>query len=460
MKNLIVQAQRLGDLVMTYPLFIWLKKQDDKEIFVLAEEKFYKELLHISPLVTYIPTDKMAYLKNFSYDTVINLSHREDTAKLVSTLDKNNFYGLEIENGCKKISGKWQLYRTSLTHNNHYNRLHWADLNALDCIDPAIMHSTKWKIPQGRQNGKIGLFVGASEKTKRPSVDFWAELAFQLCKKGYDPVFISGPGNEEKSIAYAAAKKANIPHGVIAGSLSIFELIHFLETLQLFICPDTGPMHIASFANVPTLNLSIGPVNPWETAPYPPYHYVLRSGISCSGCWQCTKEEQFCRRAFVPHRIANLVHSLLLQKPLPNIPSITLYKTGRNTLGLYELEPIFGEKHYHSLQADFWRSFFLYVLSEKSSRYLPAYEKSKADLFSALPKLKPVMQKGHINLIKTLVKTEKTNSILEPEAWKQYPPLLRPLTSYVQLLLENGNYSKEIRLTAMKLSEEFRNALQ
>ena len=43
MKNLIVQAQRLGDLVMTYPLFIWLKKQDDKEIFVLAEEKFYKE---------------------------------------------------------------------------------------------------------------------------------------------------------------------------------------------------------------------------------------------------------------------------------------------------------------------------------------------------------------------------------------------------------------------------------
>ena len=96
MKNLIVQAQRLGDLVMTYPLFIWLKKQDDKEIFVLAEEKFYKELLHISPLVTYIPTDKMAYLKNFSYDTVINLSHREDTAKLVTTLDKNNFYGLEI----------------------------------------------------------------------------------------------------------------------------------------------------------------------------------------------------------------------------------------------------------------------------------------------------------------------------------------------------------------------------
>ncbi|MDE5682116.1 MAG: glycosyltransferase family 9 protein, partial [Mailhella sp.] len=216
MKNLIVQAQRLGDLVMTYPLFIWLKKQDDKEIFVLAEEKFYKELLHISPLVTYIPTDQMAYLKNFSYDTVINLSHREDTAKLVSTLDKNNFYGLEIENNCKKISGKWQLYRTSLTHNNHYNCLHWADLNALDCIAPAIMHSTKWKIPQGLQNGKIGLFVGASEEAKRPNIDFWAELAFQLCKKGYDPVFISGPSNEEKNIAYAAAKKAHIPHGVIA----------------------------------------------------------------------------------------------------------------------------------------------------------------------------------------------------------------------------------------------------
>lgn len=460
MKNLIIQAQRLGDLVLSYPLFSWLRKQDSKEIFVLAEKKFYQELLHISPQVTYIPTSEMAYLKNFSYDTVINLSHREDTAKLVAELDKKNFYGLEEKNNCKKILGKWQLYRASLTHNNHYNRLHWSDLNALDCTSPQIMQATKWAVPQGKQNGKIGLFVGTSEEAKRPSIDFWAELALQLCKKGYDPLFISGPGEEEKKIAYAAAQKAKIPQGVIAGSLSIFELIQFLESLQLFICPDTGPMHIASFANVPTLNLSLGPVHPWETAPYPPHHYVIRSTISCSGCWQCTQKEQFCRKAFIPHRIANLIHSLLLQKQLPHIPAITLYKTSRNALGLYELEPIFGDKPYFTKQADFWRYFFLFLLSDKNTRYQPYCEKSKADLFTALPKLKPLMQKAYLNMIKQLIVTEKTNTILAPSAWQNYPPLIRPLSSYIQLLLENGDYSKELRLQAMELLEEFSLALK
>lgn len=460
MKNLIIQAQRLGDLVLTYPLFTWLKKQDDKEIFVLAEEKFYKELLHISPQVTYIPTSQMTFLKKFTYDTVINLSHREDTAKLVGTLDKKNFYGLEEKNNVRQFFGKWQLYRASLTHNNHYNRLHWADLNALDCIDPQLMQATKWAVPQGKQNGKIGLFVGASEEAKRPGIDFWADLALNLCKKGYNPIFISGPGSEEKNIAYTAAKKANIPQGVIAGSLSIFELMQFLESLQLFICPDTGPMHMASFANVPTLNLSLGPVHPWETAPYPPHHYVIRSGISCSGCWQCTKNEQFCRKAFIPHRIANLVHSLLLQKQLPRIPSISLYKTSRNALGLYELETIFGNKPCHEKQADFWRYFFLFVLSDKNERYQAYYEKAKADLFTALPQLKPLLQKAYLNMIKQLILSKKTNTMFDQNAWREFPPLFRPLSSYVQLLLENGNYSKELRLQAMELLEKFGNALK
>ena len=459
-KNLIIQAQRLGDLVMTFPLFNWLKKQDNKEIFVLAEEKFYKELLRISPQVTYIPTREMAYLKKFSYDTIINLSHREDTAKLTASLEKKCLYGLEEKNSCRQIFGKWQLYRASLTHNNHYNRLHWADLNALDHIRPHIIQAAKWAVPQGKQNGKIGLFVGASEEAKRPSIDFWADLALQLNKKGYNPIFISGPSKEEQRIAYAAAKKAQMPHGVIPGSLSIVELIQFIESLQLFICPDTGPMHAASFANVPTLNLSLGPVHPWETAPSPPHHYVIRSSLSCSGCWQCTKKEQFCRRAFIPHRIATLVHSLLLQKQLPRIPGITLFKTGRNALGLYELEAVFGDKPYHSKQADFWRYFFLYMLSDKNERYQASYEKSKAGLFSALPQLIPPMQKAYLSMIKQLLITEKTNAILAPNTWREFPPLFRPLASYIQLLLENGNYSKELRLQAMELLENFSSALK
>ena len=459
MKNLIIQAQRLGDIVLSYPLFSWLKKQDKKEILVLGEKNFYEELLHISPQVTYIPIEEMEFLKNFTYDNIINLSHREDTALFVSNLTYNNYYGLEIKNSIKKVHGNWQLYRTSLTHNNHYNRFHWADLNALDLIDIETIQKTVWTFPQGQQNGKIGLFVGASEEAKRPSIDFWADLAIQLCKKGLNPIFISGPSEAEKNIAYQSAAKANIPHGVITGRFSIYELVAFLQTLQLFITPDTGPMHIASFANVPTLNLSIGPVHPWETAPYPPYHYILRSAVSCSGCWQCIKNEQICRNAFVPHRIANLIYAMLSQKALPNLPDILLYKSTRNALGLYELEYISGQKNYHDLQANFWRYFFLKGLSKPHILFDTAYEKSKEALFTSLPKLCGLLQKEHLAIIKSLLIIEKRNEIFTKSAWKSYPPLMRPLTSYLQLVLENNSYSKESRTKVMETLENFRTAI-
>lgn len=459
MKNLVIQAQRLGDIVMSYPLFTWLKSQDTKEILVLGEKKFYDELLNISPQVTYIPTERMDFLKNFTYDTIINLSHREDTANLASSLTYNNYFGLEIKNSIKKIHGNWQLYRTSLTHNNHYNRFHWADLNALDIINTDTIKNTKWKKPLGQHNGKVGIFVGASEEAKRPSNEFWGDLAIQLCKKGYSPIFISGPSKEEKRIAYQCAKRAKIPHGVIPGNFSIYELIAFLQTLQLFITPDTGPMHIASFANVPTLNISLGPVHPWETAPYPPHHYIIRSAISCSGCWQCTKQTQLCRNAFIPHRIANLIHALLTNKTLPNIPNIILYKSSRNALGLYELEYIKGQKNYHDLQANFWRYFFLKELNQPNILFDDEYKKSKEALFTSLPKLCGLLQKEHLKLIKTLLITEKFNGSLDKYAWKEYPPIMRPLTSYTQLFIENNSYSKESLTKVMEILENFRSAI-
>lgn len=459
MKNLIIQAQRMGDLVMTYPLFTWLKKQDDKELFVLAEKSFYDELIRISPQVTYIPVSEMDFLKQFRYDTVINLSHRQDTAQLAGELECSRFFGLSEKNGIKKIEGAWQLYRASLTHNNHYNRMHWADLNALDCIDLPTLKQIKWQKPTGPNNGKIGLFVGASEEAKRPSTEFWAEFAVQLCRKGYDPVFISGPDEKERQIAYDAAKAAKMPHGVIAGSLSIFELINFLKNLQLFVCPDTGPMHIASFAGVPTLNLSIGPVHPFETAPYPPFHYVLRSAISCSGCWKCTKKEQFCRKAFIPHRIANLVHSLLQNKKTPQLPGMSFFETSRDEYGLYDLKPLFGEKNFHGLQANFWKFFFLHMLNGKNPVFGEAYQKNREELFSSLPKLKGLLQKNSLQYIKKLIVTEKTNKIFQPEDWQNFVPFFRPLSSYTQLMLENSNYSKNTYLEVMEFIEEFNKSL-
>lgn len=457
-KNLIIQTLRLGDLVMSFPLCSWLKQNDGRAIWIVGEEKFYKELFRVSPEnVCYVPLEAKEELLKENFHQIINLSHRPEAAILASELNASNYIGAVETDDIKKIHGIWQLYRTSLTHNNHYNKFHWADLNALDSIPLENIQQHTWKKHQPLNKGRIGLFVGASETVKRPDTIFWAELATGLAKKGYQPVFLGGPSPEEQEIATEAARLAQMPRGSLAGRFSIFELIVFLQSLDLLITPDTGPMHLAALEGIPTFNLSIGPVHPWETAPYPPNHYVLRSTVSCSGCWQCTKETQLCKKAFIPARIANLVHSHLQNKTLPILPELALYKTGRTSKGLYQLENIFNTKTYHNIQGDFWRYFFANYFFQLQGKELFLEDKLQSieNLFTSLPKMQKFLKTTHLSLIKEILCINKKNKTLDHEAWKAYPPFSRPLTSFMQLLLENDNYSSHAKESVLHLLEDF-----
>lgn len=472
-KNLLLQTHRLGDLIMTYPLCSWLA-QDDADIWLVGEESFFKDLLRLSPKkIFYVPLEAQNELLKENFQDLINLSHSKEAALLAYKIQAQHKIGAILEGDVqrsaakKEVLGLWQLYRTSLTYNNHYNKFHWADLNALDSISLERIKATKYPVPRTLNKGRIGLFVGASDTSKRPNAQFWADLALSLANKGYQPVFLGGSSPEEVHIAQQAARKAKMPRASLAGRFTLLELITFLQSLDLFITPDTGPMHLAAMQAIPTFNLSLGPVHPWETAPYQPHHYVLRSGVSCSGCWKCTKNTQFCKLAFIPSRIANLVHALLQKKKFPTLPNLSLYKTTRTEQGLYELEYIFGKKPFRELQGDFWRYFFadyiqthnieskVHNISLTSSNFSLERKFFTEQLLQTLPKLHAFLQKKHIQLIKEIMFLSKKNSIYSPDAWKEHPPFLRPLTSFIQLMLENHMYSKSIKHTVIELLENF-----
>ena len=78
---LILQMQRMGDLILSYPLMLWLARQyPGHPIFVAAEETFYKPLMSLSPAVTYFPWTGVHVLKQHSYELVLNLSIQEKAA--------------------------------------------------------------------------------------------------------------------------------------------------------------------------------------------------------------------------------------------------------------------------------------------------------------------------------------------------------------------------------------------
>ncbi|KAF0232164.1 MAG: putative glycosyl transferase family [Desulfovibrionaceae bacterium] len=286
---LILQMQRMGDIILSFPLFLWAARTTpDRPIWVVAEPHFYEELLHVSPKVTYLPWTAIRELSAREYSIIVNLSHRPEAADLTGKLSASMKFGPVKDPQGLHISGRWQLYRAALTGNNRHNRFHWAELNALDCVDNGCFSATHFDTPRilPSTNQAVGLFLGASQVEKRPDPPFWAALAKELERRGMTVVLMGGPAE------VPLGEEVRRLHGGrlldTCGSLSLREFMAVGQTLSLMVTPDTGPMHLAAWSGLQTLNLSMGPVNPWETGPFQPGHHVLRASMSCLDCWHCS----------------------------------------------------------------------------------------------------------------------------------------------------------------------------
>lgn len=451
--------QRMGDLVLSFPLFLWLAKvYPENPLWVVAEETFFKGLLPVAPRVVFFPPTALDKLKGQHFERVINLSHRPEAAALAPHVKTEEWTGKYVSaTGETFIHGPWQLYRSSLTLNNRHNLFHWSDLNALDIIPHALIASTVWPVPrQKEKNTRIGLFLGASENEKRPSPQFWAALGQELLNRGLGPVFLGGP--DDKSTGAEAARLAGMPALNLTGRFTVPELVTFIRELDFLITPDTGPMHLAAWLGTPTLNLSMGPVNPWETGPYQPGHHVVQASISCAGCWNCPNTRHSCKNKFNARAVAFLLQRLFnsdAKRPKLALQGLRIARTGRRD-GLYYLD--FQNPNQTRLAlGNFWRQFFALHLGYNGAPGLGTentLHDAASVLFNVAPSLAQIMRKGvqklagefHAHVI-------RGGTTLPDNSWKNYPPALRPLTGYIHPFLQNSNYSAASRIRILELLE-------
>lgn len=455
---LLLQMQRMGDLVLSFPLLLWLKRtMPGHPVWVVAEEMFFSQLLPLSPAATYFPWTRAAAheLARREFSLVANLSHRPEAAQLAGAVAAERKVGPVREGQATYVRGDWQLYRASLVAANRHNRFHWADLNALDLIPRPEMATTAWPPPRvlDAGNQRVGLFVGASEEAKRPGAWFWSSLCRELLRRDMRPVLLGGP--KEKFFADEIAQLAGGKVLNLAGRLSLSQFAAAGHTLQLLVTPDTGPMHLAAWTGLKTLSLSMGPINSWETGPYQPGHYVLRSKASCVGCWRCERAQPVCRRNYQPKRIAMAIRQLIRGNARAlakvDIPSLDLYRTGRGEHGLYRLERVTQPDHEsaRNLAGRLWHRVFGELfglwpgeLAEAAFAALAVQHPALAERFAL----------GAARLGRDLRVAAKGRT-LPPDFWAAGPPFLRPARSYCLALLQNEDYAPPARLRCLALVE-------
>ncbi len=461
----LLQMQRLGDLVLTFPFALWLRRRfPGHPLWVVAEKKFFEGLRPLSPELVYVPWEEAAGLLRQRFHLVVNLSIRKQAAQLAGALRSDETIGPVLQaDGTSRIRGNWQLYRASLINNNRHNRFHWAELNALDLIPLSGLAATAWAAPHSARehSSRVGLFLGASQEFKRPGAAFWARLVERLHERQLLPVLLGG--KDEIPLGQQVRQLAKSPCLDLCGKYALPGFVSALSGLGLLLTPDTGPMHLAAWMGVLVCNLSMGPVSPWETGPYQPGQYVLQAALSCAGCWECTHPRTYyCREMFSPRHVALVAQRLLRRRPedLPKLrlAGLRLKQSSRTADGLYalpDLRPDTADKQaLRNGLGEFWRSFF-------GVRFGLWDETRASEAWQAVAQVSPVLSdaslKALVVLGKRLVQAiRKPDTCMDQSFWANLPPVLRPLSSYLHLDLQNQDFSTEALRRSVEVIDQLR----
>lgn len=448
---LVIQMQRMGDLILSFPLFLWLERAfPGHPVWVMAEPVFARPLMRLSPQVRYLDLVQSAQARLEAFHLVINLSHRPESLELAGSLRCEGLVGGYVRAGVTRMEGDWQEYRASLTNNNRHNRFHWADLNALDVIPQGILDRTGWPEPRimPPDARRIGLFLGASEPDKRPAPEFWAGLVTELERRGFVPVLLGGPG--ERGLCGEVRRLVARPVASACGSLELDRFAMYGQNLAAMITPDTGPMHLAAWSGLMVLNLSMGPVHAYETGPYQPGHVVLRSARDCVGCWGCRFQSPRCHEAFKPARVTRVLEAMLGRKGNLSglrLPGLEIFATGRKG-GLYDLIPLSVHAKAGQRLSAYWQAFWLHAFGRGSRDECLA---AAGKLHDDHPALVRVMTAGALRFFR--MASSASDPELPMREWNRASPALRPLSGYAAVHLSNHDCSVASRKRVLALVE-------
>ncbi|HPG25410.1 MAG TPA: glycosyltransferase family 9 protein [Myxococcota bacterium] len=149
----------------------------------------------------------------------------------------------------------------------------------------------------------------AGARHKRYATAGWAAVARRLAASGLEVWVACGAGREERQLADEVLRAAGGAAHAAPETRAFDDLLALLARAAVFASADTGPLHAASLAGVPVVQL-LGPTDPiqnapWAATPWRRVHYALPCSPCRRGC-----ADPACMRAIPPARVADAILEL------------------------------------------------------------------------------------------------------------------------------------------------------
>ena len=138
----------------------------------------------------------------------------------------------------------------------------------------------------------IGVNLGTTWRTKHWSIENFAEVITQIQKRMDARILLTG-STTEIPLGEALAQIAKVEAINLIGKTTLMQLGALIESCDLYLTCDSGPMHIAAAVGTPTIAL-FGPTSPIRHGPYGENHEVIEKPVECRPCYkrECTRKDQ------------------------------------------------------------------------------------------------------------------------------------------------------------------------
>jgi heptosyltransferase-2 len=332
---LFIRIDRIGDMVMSTPALKAIKNAfPTSELTVLAS-----------------PSNQSLLFNNPYVDKIIVYGQRRktvETIKVLRQLRKHKLYlaidpyaGYELKtalipflSGAEKRVGYasygrevfFNIRGPEIENNRHIIDLTLDVLKSIGIVaqdrTPEIFlaeDEERWARNWLKNKGIgdkpiIGIHPGAYYETQRWLPESFADLAKQLLKaKEVDLILFGGTKDKELIDRISSIVNNKEVRVYIAHDLRSFASL--LSCCHLFICNNSGPLHMAIATDTPTVSF-MGPTIKERWMPIGDIHTVLRAdNLSCIGCnlGICEIETHDCMRLITPSMVINVIENFLNQ---------------------------------------------------------------------------------------------------------------------------------------------------
>jgi heptosyltransferase-3 len=286
---LIIHQGALGDVVMTFPAIIALRKKFGRLDILcqgqvgklaarlgLVDKGYPLEAAYFATLFSN-PVDKKIKAILAGYSTILLFSFASDLKKSIRQISDDRCFQIP-----PRPPAREKIHVTEFILKNLF------DGGLLETCDSHNQHFTRqerhFSDSAGRvDSSKILIHPGSGSIRKRWPLARFLELADILEKKGLQPQFICGPA--EQDLADELVKQNRPIHGL--GELT--DLADLLESAGGYIGNDSGVSHLASFLGLPSVVI-FGPTDPQRWKPPGPRVQTVRPELDCNPCFEIEPE--------------------------------------------------------------------------------------------------------------------------------------------------------------------------